>query len=248
MAETLIGLRRGIGVLEHLAIRGPQTFNALKAEYSGVSSSTLSRLLKTLQDEGLVENASGGGYRLAERSKRLGRYITDNLSLVERVDPILLRLARHTGESAAFFEFQDTAVMLLAKVEMPERFHYSPVGSTNVHFDRHGFSKLLFAHLAKKDQKRIWSLRERGRGVTFSYVRDEFAAIAEKDYLVNYKDDQKNLIRVCALVTYQKRRCAIGITLWKSAADTKKIDAHVAAIRDAQQDVLDQYEKKETTP
>ena len=80
--ETLVGLRRGIELLEHLAA-APQglSFNELQSCFEELAPSTLSRLLKALQEEGLVENiAPQRSYVLGERAKALGQKLSSRQS------------------------------------------------------------------------------------------------------------------------------------------------------------------------
>ncbi|WP_234553946.1 IclR family transcriptional regulator [Thermus caliditerrae] len=89
-------LERGLGVLEVLSELGEAGLSPL-AERTGLSRSTLYRLLQTLARRGFVEE-EGGVYRVGPRAFTVGQaYLRKNL--LEAVRPEMEALAQATGES-----------------------------------------------------------------------------------------------------------------------------------------------------
>jgi IclR family acetate operon transcriptional repressor len=71
------------------------------ARRTGVNASTVSRLLSTLAEDGLVHRADGGGpVRLGPRLVELGNAALAGLGIRELARPHLVELAEATGETA----------------------------------------------------------------------------------------------------------------------------------------------------
>ena len=95
-ARPVASVARALALLDALAER-PQGVNEL-ARRIGVSASTASRLLATLQRGGLVERDGGGPYRLGIKLVTLADGV--RLNVREAARPRLRALAAETGETA----------------------------------------------------------------------------------------------------------------------------------------------------
>lgn len=74
------------------------------AEATGLSRSTAHRLIRALEDHGLLAHYGPGfGYRLGPRLLRLASEALRELPLRDLAHPLLERLVRDTGESAQLF-------------------------------------------------------------------------------------------------------------------------------------------------
>jgi IclR family acetate operon transcriptional repressor len=89
---------RAIAALEVLAER-PAGVNELGRRL-GVSASSASRLLATLEQGGLVERDAGGPYRLGLGLVRLAHSALERLDVRALARPLLVELAGSTGETA----------------------------------------------------------------------------------------------------------------------------------------------------
>jgi DNA-binding IclR family transcriptional regulator len=89
---------RAIAALELLAER-PAGVNELGRRL-GVSASSASRLLATLEQGGLVERDAVGPYRLGLGLVRLGHAALERLDVRALARPLLVELTRATGETA----------------------------------------------------------------------------------------------------------------------------------------------------
>ena len=103
MADTSVGvLDRTMTVLEAVE-RGARSFTQI-VEATGFTRSTTHRLVKALEEHGLLLMAAGGrGYRLGPRLLGLAAAAMRDLPLRDLAHPALERLARDTAESAQLY-------------------------------------------------------------------------------------------------------------------------------------------------
>lgn len=91
---------RAVQILELLARDGRTAVGEVAVEL-GVHKSTASRLLNALESRGLVEQDSARGkYDVGVGLLRLASTVSARLSIVQRVRPVLERLAEEFGETA----------------------------------------------------------------------------------------------------------------------------------------------------
>ena len=91
---------RALAVLDALSDGSPELGTNEIARRTGINASTVSRLLATLANRGLVEHvAATGRYRLGLRLLQLGNTVLGRLDLREVARPHLQRLAAGTGET-----------------------------------------------------------------------------------------------------------------------------------------------------
>jgi IclR family acetate operon transcriptional repressor len=94
-------VQRALAVLDGLAEAGGEAGTNELARRTGVNASTVSRLLATLADAGLVEQLEATGrYRLGVRLVQLGAAALTRLDVRELARPRLERLVELTGETA----------------------------------------------------------------------------------------------------------------------------------------------------
>ena len=98
----------GVGVLDRAMIvldvveRGARTFTQI-VEATGFTRSTTHRLVKAMEEHGLLSSAGGRGYRLGSRLLGLAATAMRDLPLRDLAHPALERLARATAESAQLY-------------------------------------------------------------------------------------------------------------------------------------------------
>ena len=94
-------VERALAVLDALADGAPELGTNEIARRTGINASTVSRLLATLVNAGMVEHVpSSGRYRLGLRLLQLGNAVLGRLDLREVARPHLHELAIETGETA----------------------------------------------------------------------------------------------------------------------------------------------------
>lgn len=146
-------VQRAVAVLDALAVGEPDgagaggTGRAVElgtneiARRTGINASTVSRLLATLADAGLVEHVAGTGrYRLGIRLLQLGNAVLARLDLRELARPHLAALTAVTGETATLstsgeheavtvdFVQSPSFVQSVAQVGRPSSAHATAVG------------------------------------------------------------------------------------------------------------------------
>jgi DNA-binding IclR family transcriptional regulator len=201
----MIGLRRGIEALELLA-SAPDglSFNDLKNSLTGIGPSPLSRLLKTLLEENMIEQSlESKKYLLSGRAKKFASAAIGRQSISELLQPILKNLSIETGHSSAFFVYGGNRIVMTAKYEPEEAFHYMAIGKSNARFDAHGFAKLCFAYLPDKEKVEIYKNLSISEAVK-KELEESLKKIREDGVLVNLIDDQQGLKRFVAPVFNRK--------------------------------------------
>jgi DNA-binding IclR family transcriptional regulator len=244
-SESLPGLRRGVEILERLAATDQGLgFNDLKAHFDDLAPSTLSRLLKVLLEEGLIEHdAANRHYALGSRALDLGQTVCGHLTTAQRVAPVVEELAHRTQLSAAFFELQGEIPVLVKKIEMPESFHYGPEGITPLNYAHHAFSMVCVAYAADEVAAEVRKrLKETPPGRhphpldrSWQAYEEELAAIRHDRILVNLRDDQQGLKRIAAPVLLPPNNRfagAIGVSFFH-AFDSGLERSYTAAVRQA---------------
>lgn len=146
-SATLAPVRRGVAILKSLACsRDRRSFSALQRDCGDLPAPTLSRLLKVLVSEGLVErDPSHGMYRLGAAMLELSRMALGSHPRSEVLRPVVESLALETGQSAAFYELDDTGLRIAVKDERPNSCHYMDTGQYNRQTTRHGFWRAVLA-------------------------------------------------------------------------------------------------------
>jgi IclR family acetate operon transcriptional repressor len=134
-------VQRAVAVLDALAEDAPELGTNEIARRTGINPSTVSRLLATLAEAGLVDHvAESGRYRLGLRLLQLGNAVLARLDLREITRPHLVSLVEETGESATLsapgeheavtvdFARSPAAVQYVARLGRPSVAHATAVG------------------------------------------------------------------------------------------------------------------------
>ncbi len=145
-ARRVAAVERAASVLEALADGGELGTNEL-ARRTGLHPSSVSRLLATLADAGLVEHvAETGRYRLGLRLLELGNAVLARLDLREIARPHLRFLAEETGETATLsapgdpdaitvdFVQSSSSVQSVARLGRPSVAHATATGKVALAF------------------------------------------------------------------------------------------------------------------
>jgi DNA-binding IclR family transcriptional regulator len=156
-STQLTALRRSFAVLKRLAQSGKGcAFSNLQTIEDGLSAASLSRLLKVMQAEGLVaKEPSTGLYHTGSVFLQLARQAAGTVPVREILQPVVEALANRTGESAAWFERDGNSLVLTAKHELPERFHYVALFSQMGTVTQHGFGQTFLAWLPDEDSRAL---------------------------------------------------------------------------------------------
>ncbi|MDA3961512.1 MAG: helix-turn-helix domain-containing protein [Planctomycetota bacterium] len=236
MSESLPPVARSLRVLEACARADAVSFQDCQ-DLLAVPPSTVTRLLKALVAEGALEHGDDRLYRLGARMRTLATHILASASLADLAAPILAKLARQCGESAALvMPDGDAFPQIAAKHELPERFGYAPVGHRNRSVHAHGLCRLLLAYLPRVVAASL--LTEVTDASTAARVLDDLPRLREAGHLVSLHDDQPGIARVAAAVMAGGQCAAvIGVTGIAASWDAPRQRYLLTAVRTAAADL-----------
>ncbi len=137
----IASVQRAVAVLDALAEDEPELGTNEIARRTGINPSTVSRLLATLADAGLVDHdASNGRYRLGLRLVHLGTSVLARVDLRAIARPHLTALVATTGETATLcapgaqgpmtidFVQSPASVQSVARIGRPSIPHATAIG------------------------------------------------------------------------------------------------------------------------
>jgi DNA-binding IclR family transcriptional regulator len=114
----VIVLRRAVMILESFTEQNPELGIADVARRTGLSGSTVHRLVTSLEQHGFLEHVeTRGKYRLGLRLVRLGQLALAGVSYAERAADTLAKLAQSTGETVHMGVLRNGLSVYVAKVD-----------------------------------------------------------------------------------------------------------------------------------
>jgi len=245
----MIGLRRGIAVLNVLAQRADGgSFTELQRACSNLAPPTLSRLLKALASERLIEKrAADGRYVAGPELFTLARTVLGLASARDLVQPSLDRLADLTGQSSAYFERAADAMVLVAKREHAQSWNYLPVGGTHPKITRNGFGQVLLAQMPAPKLATLLDKTQEPLPTARAAFLKRLARIRKQGLFVERGEAARALVRIVAPVFAGPQgpfAGAIGITLLKGALAKPEFAACKPRVREAARDATRRMETK----
>jgi DNA-binding IclR family transcriptional regulator len=112
-------VRNALHLLEQFSYTEPVLGVSELSRRLGLAKSTVHRILTTLLDEGFVQKAADGRYRLGFRLYELGQLVVSSLELREVAHPTLERLRNDTGETVHLAVLEGADVVYLERFESP---------------------------------------------------------------------------------------------------------------------------------
>lgn len=142
-------VQKALRLLQAFSMDRPQQSLVELAHATGLSVSTVHRLLATLEAEGFIERDSQNGhYRLAIKMFELGSIVLDGIELNVVGRPVLAKLATDTGDTTYLTVLSDDKALCIARIEglHHSRSQWLTIGR---HLPLHAgaASKVLLAHL-----------------------------------------------------------------------------------------------------
>ncbi len=207
------GLRRGFRLVGLLAKCSEGcTFGELGAA-TELPPPTLSRILKVLCEEEYVVKRNGN-YALGPAFYTLARRTLGQVDWDETLAAGLERLRQVTRQSAAFFEFAPPDQMLMrAKREATDSFHYMALGAANINLGRNGFGQVITAFAGNKLVARLFETELRPV-VARPDFEQRLQRIRETGWFIERGESQPYVVRVAAPVTYDATIVgAVGISM-----------------------------------
>ncbi len=145
-------VERALQILEWLAERenGRQSIRTI-ASATGLTKTTVHRVLESLARRGWVDQDTDGTYSLGSRALRVGSAVLRQIDAVTVIRPIAVRLRDETQETAFITVLDDDMLVIVDKFESPSPIRYArPVGSRGpVHANAAG--KALVARLPEAE-------------------------------------------------------------------------------------------------
>jgi len=98
--QVVTSVLRALQLLECFSHEQPELSLAEFSRLSGLSKTTVHRLLATLEHAGWIERLPGGEYRLTLKAFEIGTVVTDAIDLRAEAAPALAELVAEFGETA----------------------------------------------------------------------------------------------------------------------------------------------------
>jgi len=217
--EAFPVLRRSFRLLKVLGQRSKgMTFNEISSLFTDAPASSVSRLLKALQDEQMIVKSDASRvYLLGDRATQLGRLLRGQMSYAELLRPVVDELAQVSGQSTVFFKMMDDHFELVVKHEVADGFHYIAPGFSNYNFTNHGAGLVMMAYQSPHDVQRLWKLKVQNHASKPSkqaYLQ-RIQEIREAGYCFNQVEDRNYVIRIMAPVFLNEQYIgAIGFSMF----------------------------------
>ncbi|WP_228980436.1 IclR family transcriptional regulator [Streptomyces sp. DH12] len=207
---------RALSILPLLA-RGPADLGQV-AERLGVHKSTALRLLRTLNEHGLVHRREDQRYRLAARLFALAQEAAENLDVRESARPHLVRLNERTGHTVHLAVREGDEVVYVDKIDSryPVRM-YSRIGRP-VAVTVAAVAKVLLADLPEPERHALTDRLDYPRYTSRSTphaaaFRAELAAVREQGWATDLGGHEESINCVAAPVRGPDGRVAAALSL-----------------------------------
>lgn len=185
----------------------------------GINRTRVFRILKTLENRGYVNfDPDTQGYRLGVKFLHIGETVLERMDLRREVEPVLMELARKTGDSAHLLILQGQRAVTLDRRQGEHRLQVaSPIGQSLPLFV--GASpKILLANLPDEERERIIQSIE-FEAFTESTITDveEFRrcleTIRQQGYAIDEEDYELGVYAIGAPVRDHTGSVIAGITI-----------------------------------
>jgi DNA-binding IclR family transcriptional regulator len=184
----------------------------------GLHKSTVSRLLSTLQQEGLVEqNPESGKYRLGLTLVTLAGIVLDGIDLRQVAYPYLRTLAEVTQETVNVVILDGRECVNVGGADSPRPILYiGRIGRrTPVHCTSAG--KVLLAYLTPEARRKILSEdlpRFTNKTIVdFQTLEQTFEQIRQQGYAITHEEHQEGLSALAAPLYNHARHVAAAVTV-----------------------------------
>lgn len=153
--QTINSLSRGLLILDIIHEHGTIGVTEL-SKMLGVNKSSAYRLLRTLEENGYVEQvAEGGKYALGLKMLKFRERVLDSYEIRTIAHPYLEELTRLTGEAAGLSVLKNDVIYLIDCCSSPQ--YLGVILQTGdreeIHSTAHG--KAMFAAFSEEEQKRL---------------------------------------------------------------------------------------------
>ncbi len=161
-------VERALAILDAFTEQDRTLSLAVLAERTGYYKSTLLRLAATLEQRGYLTRLADRSWRLGPAASRLGSVFQAAFDLGDVVEPVLQKLVRETGETAAFHVREGSVRISLYRVESPQRIRDHVRQGEHLPLDRGAGGKVLLAFSGAK-------------GAEFDRIRKRCVCVSDGD-------------------------------------------------------------------
>jgi IclR family transcriptional regulator, KDG regulon repressor len=185
----------------------------------GINRTRVFRILKTLGQRGYVDyDPDTQAYRLGVKFLHIGESVRERLDLRREAEPVLMELARQTGDSAHLLILQAEHAVTIDRRQGENRLQVaSPIGQS-LPLYAGASPKILLAYLPAAEQERIIDSME-FESFTENTIKDAaqlrrcLERIRRKGYVVDEQDYERGVYAIGAPVRDHGGRVVAGISV-----------------------------------
>jgi len=189
------------------------------SKLTGLTISTTSRLLSTLEKNGCVERYSGyKKFKLGYRVYLWGKAVEDQVHLVTIARPIMENLRDECGEEVSLFVIEGNRRVCVERVEsIHEIAKYGPVGTSNpLHAGAAGKVLLSFLPRSKQDKMLSKINFEKVTSKTITNIdtlKKDLKLIKKRGYAISRGEAVPNAFSITAPIWNDKRLVIASISV-----------------------------------
>ncbi|HEX4008679.1 MAG TPA: IclR family transcriptional regulator [Solirubrobacteraceae bacterium] len=215
-------LEKALRVLEAFGDQSPAWSEAALRRHLSIPSTTLNRILRSLERSGYLVRYDDGRYQLGVAAIRLGNRASRTLNLATVLDSHLRALARETGELAmlAVPEFPAGVARYIHSIESASRLRVTAEVGTAVPITAGATAKAIFAFLPADRIELVLSRKLRplaaGTITDPAVLREQVREIRERGWAFSWEETYNGAWAVGApLVDLDKQTAlaAIGVAV-----------------------------------
>jgi IclR family mhp operon transcriptional activator len=246
--KSIRALARGLDVLKALQERPATSLQDLHGD-TGLSKPTLLRILRTLEEAGMVHRAIGDGrYRVSARVRFLGRDLSDHDAIAEQAAPVLDRLCRRVLWPSDIAVYKDGAMEILetSRQQTPFLVNRARMGY-RVHMLMSAMGRAYLAFCPREERDRIlgrlrrstdpYDRRARERGSVQAVLQeDRRRGYATREPGYGYWVTDRSRAAAIAVPVMVEGRAMASINLcWVAGAVStdEMVALHLAELQDA---------------
>ncbi len=153
----------------------------------GMNKSQVFRILATLEGRGYVEKGKNSvKYRLGPTAYEIGQKFLSRMELLERVRPIMQRLARECNEAVYLAVRRKKEALMLGMVDSTQMVNTVPLVGNSYPMPQTAVGKVLLAFEAELNERKVSSrlceelepIRQKGVAIDFGGVGENTASLA----------------------------------------------------------------------
>ncbi|HVC32837.1 MAG TPA: IclR family transcriptional regulator [Chloroflexota bacterium] len=216
--RSVQSVERALAIVQHLADDGVESTGSQLARQLGVHKSTVSRLLATLEDAGMVErNDQTGGYGLGLGVVALSGTVLGRLEILRVADPVLRRLAEITQETVNLSVRYRDKVMNVQQIPGPNVLRSRDWVGKTVFLHRGAGSKALLAYLPDAELRAYINaprvVNPDGQHGHLEYLWREVAEIRRAGFAINRGELHPQVYAIGAPIFDGQGRCCASVSV-----------------------------------